>query len=92
MFFLVGSNWQLGVGLMMVAAVCLGSAQVVYDSLLLPDRQSRRARRRLLARLGPGVPRRWPPLAINLALVTIKPFGLDTETTVRISLLSAGLW
>lgn len=92
MFFLVGSNWQLGVGLMMVAAVCLGSAQVVYDSLLCqiasPDeRDSVSSRGWALGYLGGGL-----LLAINLALVTIKPFGLDTETTVRISLLSAGLW
>ena len=92
MFFLVGSNWQLGVGLMMVAAVCLGSAQVVYDSLLCriasPDeRDSVSSRGWALGYLGGGL-----LLAINLALVTIKPFGLDTETAVRISLLSAGLW
>ena len=92
MFFLVGSNWQLGVGLMMVAAVCLGSAQVVYDSLLCriasPDeRDAVSSRGWALGYLGGGL-----LLALNLALVTLKPFGLDTETAVRISLLSAGLW
>jgi UMF1 family MFS transporter len=92
MFFLVGTNWQLGVGLMMVAAVCLGSAQVVYDSMLCriasPDERDKVSSRGWdLGYLGGGL-----LLAINLALVTLKPFGLDTETTVRISLLSAGLW
>jgi MFS transporter, UMF1 family len=31
-------------------------------------------------------------LAVNLALVTVKPFGLSTEMAVRISLLSAAIW
>ena len=92
MFFLVGSNWQLGVGLMIVAAVCLGSAQVVYDATLCriasPDeRDAVSSRGWALGYLGGGL-----LLALNLALVTLKPFGLDTETAVRISLLSAGLW
>jgi UMF1 family MFS transporter len=92
MFFLVGSNWQLGVGLMMVAAVCLGSAQVVYDSMLCriagpDDRDAVSSRGWALGYLGGGL-----LLALNLALVTLRPFGLDTETAVRVSLLSAGLW
>jgi UMF1 family MFS transporter len=92
MFFLVGDNWQLGVALMLVAAVCLGSAQVVYDSLLCriagPDeRDAVSSRGWALGYLGGGL-----LLALNLVLVTVKPFGLDTGTAVRISLLSAGLW
>ena len=31
-------------------------------------------------------------LAVNLAIVTIKPFGLSTEMAVRVSLLSAAIW
>jgi UMF1 family MFS transporter len=92
MFFLVGSNWQLGVALMIVAAVCLGAAQVVYDSLLCriaspDDRDKVSSRGWSLGYLGGGL-----LLAINLVLVQVLPFGLDTEMAVRISLLMAGLW
>jgi UMF1 family MFS transporter len=92
MFFLAGSNWQLGVALMIVAAVCLGAAQVVYDSLLCriaspDDRDTVSSRGWALGYLGGGL-----LLAVNLAVVQLKPFGLSTGMAVRISLLSAGLW
>jgi MFS transporter, UMF1 family len=72
--------------------VCLGAAQVVYDSLLCriaspDDRDKVSSRGWALGYLGGGL-----LLAINLVLVQMLPFGLDTETVVRISLLSAGLW
>ena len=92
MFFLAGSNWQLGVVLMIVAAVAIGSAQVVYDALLCriasPDDRDRVSSRGwALGYLGGGL-----LLALNLALLTILPFGLTEGMAVRISLLSAGLW
>src|SRR5690606_22393674 len=34
MFFLQGSNWQLGVLLIVIANLCLGASTVVYDALL----------------------------------------------------------
>ena len=92
MFFVTGSNWQLGVVLMVTASVCLGAAQVVYDSLLCriaspDDRDKVSSRGWALGYLGGGL-----LLAINLVIVQLKPFGLTTGTAVRISLLSAGLW
>jgi UMF1 family MFS transporter len=93
MFFVAGSNWQLGVLLMIVAAVCLGSAQVVYDSLLCriaaPDERDQVSSRGwALGYLGGGL-----LLGANLALVTLHgTLGLSTGMAVRLSLLSAGLW
>jgi UMF1 family MFS transporter len=59
----------------------------------LPDRDARRADRVssrgwAIGYLGGGL-----LLALNLAMVTAhEAFGLDKETAVRVSLLSAGLW
>src|SRR5690606_17818005 len=35
MFFVTGSNWALGVGLLVIATICLGSSLVVYDAVLV---------------------------------------------------------
>src|SRR5699024_2727320 len=34
MVFVAGSNWQLGVILLVIATACLGSSMVVYDAIL----------------------------------------------------------
>ena len=34
MFFVTGSDWQLGAVLLFVANICLGSSLVVYDAIL----------------------------------------------------------
>ncbi len=88
-----GTNWQLGVVLMIVASMSLGASLVVYDSLLCriatPDDRDRVSSRGwALGYLGGGL-----LLALNLGLVSFPGvFGLDTEAAVRVSLLSAGLW
>ncbi len=45
MFFVTGSNWQLGALLLFVANICLGSSLVVYDAILCeiadPDERDR---------------------------------------------------
>ncbi|MGH8826596.1 MAG: MFS transporter [Jiangellaceae bacterium] len=92
MFFVSGSNWVLGVGLLILASMCLGASLVVYDAVLVQistedDRDRVSSRGWALGYLAGGL-----LLAINLALVTILPFGLSTGVAVRISLLSAGLW
>jgi UMF1 family MFS transporter len=93
MFFLAGSNWQLGVVLQMVASLCLGCSLVVYDSVLCdiatPDeRDAVSSRGWALGYLGGGL-----LLAINLALITFaEQIGVSEAMAVRISLLSAGLW
>jgi len=93
MFFVVGSDWQLGALLLLVANICLGSSLVVYDSILIdiagPDERDRVSSRGwALGYLGGGL-----LLALNLALVTLhEPLGLSTGTAVRLSLLSAAVW
>lgn len=93
MWFVQGSNWQLGVGLLMVASLCLGSSLVVYDAILCqiatPDeRDGVSSRGWALGYLGGFI-----LLAVNLALVSAyDTLGLTEGQAVRWSLLTAGLW
>lgn len=92
LFFVTGTRWQLGVVLMVFATVFLGSSLVTYDSMLNQiakpdDRDKVSSRGWALGYLGGGL-----LLAVNLVLVTMKPFGLSTGEAVRISLLSAAVW
>lgn len=93
MFLVTGTNWQLGAALQFVANICLGASLVVYDAILVqiatPDERDRVSSRGwALGYLGGGL-----LLAVNLALVTMGgSLGLDAGQTVRISLLSAGIW
>ncbi len=93
LFFLVGSNWRFGAAMMVIASISLGASLVVYDAILCriaspDDRDKVSSRGWALGYLGGGL-----LLAVNLVIVT-KPdlVGVDTETAVRISLLSAALW
>ncbi len=92
MFFVTGTNWQLGAGLLVVANLFYASSIVVYDAILVevaePDERDRISSQGwAFGYLGGGL-----LLAVNLAIVTIKPFGLSTEMAVRVSLLSAAIW
>ncbi len=93
MFFLSGSNWQLGVLLLVVANLCLGSSIVVYDALLVriahpDDRDAVSSRGWALGYLGGGL-----LLALNLGLLQLhESIGISEGMAVRISLLSAGVW
>ncbi len=95
MFFVTldAANWQLGVMLLFVANICLGSSLVVYDAILceiaLPDERDRVSSRGwALGYLGGGL-----LLAVNLGIVTMHDsLGLSTEMAVRISMLSAAVW
>lgn len=92
MFLVAGSNWGLGVALLVVASICLGSSMVVYDAILVQiaaedDRDRVSSRGWAMGYLGGGL-----LLAVNLVLVTTLPFGMETADAVRVSLLSAGLW
>ncbi len=93
MFFVTGSNWQLGAGLLVVAALCLGASLVVYNAILiqiaLPDERDRVSSRGwALGYLGGGL-----LLTVNLALVTLHDsLGISEGMAVRISLLTAGIW
>lgn len=93
MFLVTGTNWQLGVGLLFVANICLGASLVIYDSLLVriakPDDRDRVSSKGwAFGYLGGGL-----LLLINFAMVA-KPslLGLDQGGAVRVSLLMAGLW
>ena len=89
MFFVLGSNWQLGVLLLIVANLCLGASLVVYDALLIdlaePDDRDRVSSRGwALGYVGGGA-----LLIANLALLQLSP---DDGFATRISLLTAGIW
>lgn len=95
MFLLAGSNWQLGVVLILVANVSFGCSLGVYDSLLIhvadPDERDRVSSRGWAMGYLAG----FLLLALNMGLIVASgsdavPFG--TEFAIRISLLSAGLW
>jgi UMF1 family MFS transporter len=92
MFFVTGGNWQFGCVLLLAANVLYASSIVVYDALLV-DVAAPAERDRISSRgwafgyLGGGL-----LLAANLALVTVKPFGMATEFAVRMSLVSAAVW
>lgn len=93
MVFVAGTNWQLGVALLFVGNVCLASSLVVYDAILCEiatadERDRVSSRGWALGYLGGGL-----LLVVNLGLVQGHAvLGLSTDTAVRISLLSAGLW
>lgn len=93
MFFVTGTNWQLGAGLQFVANICLGASLVVYEAIMVtisgPDERDRVSSRGwALGYLGGGL-----LLAVNLAVVTMHDsLGLGEGQAVRVCLLSAGLW
>jgi len=93
MFFVTGTDWQLGVLLLFIANICLGSSLVVYDAILCeiarPDERDRVSSRGwAMGYLGGGL-----LLAVNLAVVTLHDsLGLSTSMAVRLSMLSAAVW
>ncbi|QMW68181.1 MFS transporter [Mumia sp. ZJ1417] len=92
MFFVAGSNWELGAVLLVVANLCMGASLTVYDAILIdvatPDERDRVSSRGwAFGYLGGGL-----LLLLNLGLVLGAGDAIGTDTAVRISLLSAGLW
>jgi len=92
LFFCSGGNWQIGAIAVIGANLCLG-ASTVFNDAILPLISTEEERDRVSSRgwawgyLGGGI-----LLAINLAVVTITPFGLSTAMAVRLSMLSAAVW
>jgi UMF1 family MFS transporter len=92
LFFSTGGNWEIGAIAVIGANLCLG-ASTVFNDAILPLISTEEERDRVSSRgwafgyLGGGL-----LLAVNLAVVQLLPFGLDTGTAVRISMLSAALW
>ena len=93
MFFVAGTNWQLGAVLVVVAGICLGSSLVIYDSILCRianenERDRVSSKGWAFGYLGGGI-----LLALNFALDFFhEDLGLDRSLSTRISILSAGLW
>jgi MFS transporter, UMF1 family len=93
MFFVTGSDWQLGAVLLLIANMCLGASLVVYDSILIeiatPDeRDAVSSRGWALGYLGGAL-----LLSVNLVVVTLHDtFGLSEGLAVRLSMLSAAVW
>ena len=89
MFFVQGTNWQLGALLLIVGNLSLGASLVVYDAILVdiakPDDRDRVSSQGwAFGYVGGGL-----LLIFNLGLVLATG---TSELSVRISLLSAGLW
>ena len=93
LFFVTGTNWLLGVVLMVLATSLLGGSLVVYNSILCriaaPDDRDRVSSRGWAwGYLGGGL-----LLAVNLVMLQAHDkLGLTTGEAARVSLLSAGLW
>jgi len=91
MFFVSGTNWQLGVVLLIVGNLALGASLVVYDAIMIeiasPDERNRVSSKGwAFGYVGGGT-----LLIVNLGLTLAAPAEY-TELAVRVSLLSAGLW
>lgn len=89
MYFVQGTNWQLGILLLTIANLALGGSLVVYDAILneisSPDeRDAVSSKGWALGYVGGGL-----LLIANLAFVTISE---QSEISIRISLLTAGIW
>jgi UMF1 family MFS transporter len=90
--FCTDGNWEIGAVAVIGANLCLGASTVFNDSIL-PLISTEEERDRVSSRgwawgyLGGGI-----LLAVNLAVVTILPFGLSTGLAVRLSMLSAAIW
>lgn len=93
MFFVAGSNWQLGVVLFMLANVGYGASLIVYYSFLpdiaQPDeRDGVSARGWAFGYLGGGL-----ALALQLALyLSHDSLGMSQAMAVRLCFLSSGIW
>ena len=93
MFFVSGSNWQLGVALLIIGNLSLGGSLVIYDAILCDiavpdDRDKVSSRGWAFGYVGGGL-----LLIVNLLIVLMpEALGIDTSMAVRISLLSAGIW
>ncbi|MFF0343087.1 MFS transporter [Kribbella sp. NPDC004875] len=93
MVFVGGGRWALGALLLFIGNLCLGSALVVYDSILIdiapPDQRDAVSSRAWAFGYAGG----FILLAINLGVVTAHDaLGMSQGTAVRLSLLSAGVW
>lgn len=88
-----GANWQLGVGLAIIANLSLGAALIVYSAIMIritppDDRDYVSARGWAYGYLGGG-----SLLAATLVLLVVHDtLGLDKTGAVRVAFLVAGIW
>ncbi|WP_370937052.1 MFS transporter [Amycolatopsis sp. cg13] len=93
MFFMAGSDWQLGAALFILANIGYGGSLVVYYSFLVdiatPDeRDDVSAKGWAFGYLGGGL-----ALALQLAFyLSRESLGIDTGMAVRICFLTSGIW
>ncbi|GAA4535052.1 MFS transporter [Amycolatopsis samaneae] len=93
MFFMAGSNWQLGAALFVLGNIGYGGSLVVYYSFLVdiagPDeRDAVSAKGWAFGYLGGGL-----ALALQLGFYLGRDaFGVDQPTAVRVCFLTSGLW
>ena len=93
MFFVTGTNWQLGAFAVIVANLAFGASVVVNDSILCliateDERDRVSSRGWAFGYLGGGL-----LLVVNLATVTMHDsLGISEGLAVRISMLSAAVW
>jgi MFS transporter, UMF1 family len=93
MFFLQGDHYFTGGQLFLVANLCFGAGNVVYNSFLPEiaseeDRNAVSSKGYAMGYVGGGL-----LLAINLVLfMNAEKIGLSTGLAVRMSLASAGFW
>jgi MFS transporter, UMF1 family len=93
MFFVKGSDWQLGVVLIFAANMMLVASRTVYNAILVdiatPDERDHVSSRGwAFGYFGGGV-----LLALSAAVVTLhSTLGLEKGLAVRFCLLAAGLW
>ena len=93
LFFMKDDNWQLGAVAVVMSSVLAGCAMVSYYAILVDisteeERDHVSSRGWAFGYLGGGV-----LLLVNLVVVLAPgTFGIDTETAVRVSLLSAAVW
>jgi MFS transporter, UMF1 family len=92
LFFVQGSAWGLGAILVIIGNVCLIASLTVFSAILVdiaePDERDSVSTKGWAFGYVGGV----TLLVISLAVLTIKPFGLETGALVRILFLVAGLW
>lgn len=91
--FVAGSNWQLGVGLFILANICYGASIVVYYAFLpeiaTPDeRDAVSSRGWAFGYLGGGL-----ALAVHLGLfLGHDALGLSESAAVRVAFVLSGIW
>lgn len=92
LFLVTGTQWILGALFVIVGNVCLIASLTVFSAILVdiaePDERDRVSTRGWAFGYVGGV----TLLVISLAVLTVKPAGLDTTSLVRGLFLVAGLW